>query len=623
MKKNWFMYVLCSLLLFFVACPNGKTEQKQGFLTKITIDGKNPIGGIKENMIFGSTSEVKVKVVVETSPTNSVVTYTPDLKNGFWDLEANKENELMISVKSSSDAKANVYKAKIIHDEGSNFGKLVNKDIVDYLLISGMKINEQEQEVDRFTIEDEIFKGEDVTIELKGPIATIRVGHSEKKLKGVKLNSQDMKEEPVPNVASQYVLDVALQKSANTIIKIEAEAEDGNKTEVIFKIKRIEGEVDIPGIRMLIEDDVVIEDSLPLSPFVLGDADGKHPQLDGIEPTNLEIGVVGKEILEGIEIEGKRETLSTKTINGNTFYYIEKQISGVAPKGKDIEIKLIPKDKETYGETTLKFNLFYKPEEKNADFAAEGSSPLYEEEITWNNQDDNLADDYGAKSVNISLFTKVKTTKVFYQKMCILEDKDAEGNDIIKVSKPLSTPQELTYSYDGTAQDKRKKFRHSIKNIQLYEDKPTMLKFYTVAQDGTKDDAKGVKYLAYNPIELRWDYDKKEKGASFLEPAYDEIEIKKAMVKDKKIFVAFKIWDEMSGYKIDQTKIKTPHQKMFEKLTDDEAVSVWMCSEIDVSTLVDDNVQELEVALPVLKKVGETNEFKPCFTYSVKIKLSN
>ena len=95
------------------------------------------------------------------------------------------------------------------------------------------------------------------------------------------------------------------------------------------------------------------------------------------------------------------------------------------------------------------------------------------------------------------------------------------------------------------------------------------------------------------------------------------------MVKDKKIFVAFKIWDEMSGYKIDQTKIKTPHQKMFEKLTDDEAVSVWMCSEIDVSTLVDDNVQELEVALPVLKKVGETNEFKPCFTYSVKIKLSN
>lgn len=367
--KKIFSCVCVLLLLVLVACQDGKN--KVGPIAKITIDGKKPIGGIKENMNFGVTNAKKVKVEVETSSKDLVVTYTPALQDGLWNLVLEKENELTISVKGSGNP--TVYKAKITHEIEHNFGEEVDKDIIDFLQIEGLAVDENVQ-----TVPDEqtgrILKGQDEIIELTGPFAIIRLGHKDNedgtpytatKLKTVKVNSVDMIKTSFPQVTSAFAKGVEMPLNDVLDVKIEAETEDGKKTNVVFKIRRVEGTVDIPSMYMYVEEDAMIEDSYPLNFLTKGDGQGKFPLFDGDEPTKVRIGVLYDGLIESIEIDGESRKPEEKPIkikkDGkeiDKWYCVEKSITGIAPSGKDVVIKVTPIDKTEFTTTTLKFSFF-------------------------------------------------------------------------------------------------------------------------------------------------------------------------------------------------------------------------------------------------------------------------
>jgi len=123
MKK--FLGCMCILLLALVACNNGQKGNKDegNKIRKITIDGKEPVEGIKEVMDFGKTEAKKVKVVVEASSKDADVTYKKLFGDDFLKYLYG-EDELRAPLKD-----------KFSED---NFGKRMNDDSVLGLFV-GLK----------------------------------------------------------------------------------------------------------------------------------------------------------------------------------------------------------------------------------------------------------------------------------------------------------------------------------------------------------------------------------------------------------------------------------------------------------------------------------------------------
>lgn len=652
-----------SLLLFFlVACKNpqpqggknGGTEggdtNKTATLTKITIGTISRTGDqIRSEMDFALTNEKKVKVEVETSPSNAEVTYKPELQGGFWNLTLNEDNELEISVKVQGQTNPTVYKAKIRQEVSeTGYGKKVDKDIINYVQIEGLAIDGQEQMFE-VTQLDEILEGRDFLGELKGPVAIVKVGWSTSEqnptgkkppLKKVTINGQNMpKGEDVPYADYEYVFTLPLPMNDTVDVTIDAENAAGAKTQVVFKILRREGTVDIPGTWMYLDEDAVIENNQNLKNFVIADGGDITTELDGDDPTKITVGLIGENLLESIEIEGTKGEFKTKKINiwlnekkvEKDFYYIEKSVQGISPNGKEVKIILTPKDKTGYTTTTLGFKINYYPPSKNPDFATEAGDPIHDEMITWHNSYDNKARDfYGAKKLTMSLYTKVSTTKVFYRKILLFWEKDSSGNQIIKEEKYLTEEVELEYQEVSNAEPGRR-YKHTLKDFELDKHQKTTLRFFTRSKDGQHDQNTGIENaekgsidFEYNPIKVKWDYAKKEKGKLFENYALDTIEITKASVVDNKIHVVFRLYDEMEGFKIDPNT-----NPVFTRIADpEEPAFAWMHTEFDVSELLKDTgaQDELELTLPIKEKIRDkdqnlTGEWLGCFDYKVKVKL--
>ena len=84
-------------------------------------------------------------------------------------------------------------------------------------------------------------------------------------------------------------------------------------------------------------------------------------------------------------------------------------------------------------------------------------------------------------------------------------------------------------------------------------------------------------------------------------------------MKDGKIYVSFGIWDV---YKVG-TEGLSSEQKPFTKmkLYEDNVYIQWYTHEVNISQLIDDNRESIEIKLPVLE--GEDL----CFTYKVSLCL--
>jgi len=661
MIKRFFLFTSL-LLISLVACKNPQTQggqnggteggdtNKTATLTKLTIGTVSKTGtGIRSQMDFALTNEKKVKVEVETSPSNAEVTYKPELQGGFWNLTLNEDNELEISVKVQGQTTPTVYKAKIRQElSNAGYGKKVNKDIINIVQIDGLQINEQENSYGP-PATDVILDGQDYIAEIIGPSATVTVAWSTSEanpqgkkppLKKITINGQDMpKGEDVPYADYQYTFTLPLPMNDIVDVTIDAENKDGVKTQVVFKILRRTGTVDIPGMWMYLDEDAVIENNQNLKNFVISDGDDISANLDGDDPTKITVGLIGENLLESIEIEGTKGEFKTKKINiwlnekkvEKDFYYVEKTVQGISPNGKEVKIVITPKDKMGYTTTTLGFKLNYYPAATNPDFAVEAGDPIHDEVITWQNSYDNKARDfYGAKKLTMSLYTKVPTTKVFFRKILLFWEKDSSGNQIIKEEKYLTAEQALEYEEVPNAEPGRR-YKHTLKDFSLDPNQKTTLRFFTRSKNGQHDPQTGIENaekgsidFEYNPIKVKWDYAKKEKGKLFENYALDTIEISKDSVVDKKIHVVFRLYDDKEGFKIEPN-----NTQVFARIEDsDEPTFAWMHTEFDVSELLKDTgaQEELELTLPVKEQKrnseGEpSGEWLTCFDYKVKVKL--
>lgn len=260
-----------------------------------------------------------------------------------------------------------------------------------------------------------------------------------------------------------------------------------------------------------------------------------------------------------------------------------------------------PIDTEGYREATCEYIIKgTKVPKDNAEFVFTPKKvPDIRNVIEWKAQalESKLADDYGVKTVKLVTYTVNPKAKVKYQ-IINLNDQPIEGFSENEMA-----------NYKGT---------HTSEKITMFENKPTKIKVWVIAEDGhTKDNKKGLWQFTYNPVPLTWGYENHEKGAKYTTEAYDTIEIDKTKIaSDKKIYLIFAPWNEKGGYTILNEGLPS-FQTDCIKL---EALGKWQKyykTSIDVSTLISETPtqNELEAIFKLQKKGIE------CINYKIKIKV--
>ena len=316
------------------------------------------------------------------------------------------------------------------------------------------------------------------------------------------------------------------------------------------------------------------------------------------------------EVYMGEENHEQKCNIITFQASSGTVWHSETNVSLLGSDGnaatKTFVIKVMPKDVENYEETICKYTLTgTKIADDNAEFVwstGQYAAPKVLSHIEWmaGLDSNEYIDDYGAKAVTLEAHTVSTRAKVKYQ-FVDMEDKPIQGQEV----------KEMTNT-NGV---------HKSEKIELFKDKPTRIKAWVLAADGTTtNDKKGIWKMTYNPCPLAWEYENKGdegKGAEYKTKAYDLIEIEKGKVTDpgKKIYLVFAPWKEDDGYTVVNDGLPNDHQAAFVKIGAMGNLQEYYKTVIDVGKLLDNSVQELKATLK-MKKNGND-----CLTYDVKIKV--
>ena len=293
-----------------------------------------------------------------------------------------------------------------------------------------------------------------------------------------------------------------------------------------------------------------------------------------------------------------------------SFWNAERTLALIGSDGianeKTIVIKAIPKDADAFVPFTCEYKLTgTKVPANNAKFEKNQNGPIVLSSVKYKaGLESETINDYGAESLILKAYTISPRATVKYQLV-----------DMMGKPLPNAEIKEMTKDFEGLP-------IHTSENITLFEDKPTRIKAYVIAEDGSVDNADGLYFRTYNPIALKWDYSKKQKGVDFENTGYDVIEIERSQIEDDKIYLAFAPWRKELGYKIATNSNFAAYQDAFDETPDIfNQNRQWYKTTINVSDLTKatNPAQELEVILPLQKKVGAT--YIDCFTYKVKIKL--
>ena len=311
----------------------------------------------------------------------------------------------------------------------------------------------------------------------------------------------------------------------------------------------------------------------------------------------VEIGVKGSETEVTIE-------KFTAQVGGNNVWQGEKLVSLANSNGDFVEqtfvIRVTPKDKNKYDVVECEYTLTgTKCEATNAEFVFEGKNPKVYSNITWaDGIKGNFLDDYGAKTVNLEAYTASQRAHVKYQ-FVDLDNKPIAGQ----------TEHDLTFS----------DFVHKSGEIALFQDKPTRIKAWVVAEDNsTTDETKGVWYQTFNPVPLAWGYEAKEQGAEYTSITYDVIELEKTAITDpsNKIYLVFAPWKEADGYTVDNSTL-AEGQDQFKKLGVLGNYQEYYRTSLDVSKLKDGSSSELKAILKMKKNNID------CLKYEVKVRVKS
>jgi len=307
----------------------------------------------------------------------------------------------------------------------------------------------------------------------------------------------------------------------------------------------------------------------------------------------VEIGVKGSE--SEVTIEKFKAQ-----VGGNDIWQATKLVSLADTGGNFVEqtfvIRVTPIDKNKYDVVECEYTLKgTKADITNAEFAFEGKNPKVYSNIRWiDGISGSYLDDYGAKSINLEVYTVSQRAHVKYQFVDLN-------------NAPILGEAEHELSFNN--------FVHTSGEIPLFTNKPTRVKVWVIAEDNTTtNETKGVWYQTFNPVALTWGYELKDKGADYANKAYDTIEIEKASVKDGKIYLTFLTWNAKEGYTVDNSNL-AESQEAFVTLEALGDYQQYYRTTLDVSKLVDESAPEVKAILKMKKNNID------CLTYEVKIKL--
>lgn len=510
--------------------------------------------------------------------------------------EESSINEALLMVKDE----------KATYNVRADFGNIVDFLRIDSGEVKGVRV------VPDITKEklDEIIKTEQ-TIKVKGPSVSVVVASKEVNwdTKSFKVNGKD-----------GYVMSYHVYKSAGLAVfdKLEigkpfevefSQSVKSNEFKFKLKLIREDGQVDVPQLRLAIDE----KKPEPMTATTLQElANGGKPHFYSVKDPEIEVSSTVDVIKEVIlEEEGKTpqklepqiQTTSTGKIYFTRFYVDNIPVEN-AGTPREIKVTIKPKEPTKYSEVVWIFCLKQFDQTDSAEFQGKVSKggrfiPSIIYGIGWyNSKNHELIDDYGAKSIVFTAQTIAKEASVYYQIV------DLNG-------KPYNNSEEKLMTNNGNTS-------HKSEKITLFEDKPTRFKLWVVSRTGKKrNDDRGICYYIANPIYVRWGYTFTDDPSEFKKDAYSEaydvIKINKHQVKDGKIYVSFGIWDV---YKVGAEGLSSeqkPFTKM--KLYEDNVYIQWYTHEVNISQLIDDNRESIEIKLPVLE--GEDL----CFTYKVSLCL--
>lgn len=320
------------------------------------------------------------------------------------------------------------------------------------------------------------------------------------------------------------------------------------------------------------------------------------------------------DILSKVEIgiEGSEEDARIIHLSDVNTWNAQKMVLVIGSDGvveeKTVVIKATAKDSEAYKNAVYKYKIKgTKVASNNTEFVTNAKGPLLFSDVKYASgleSDEIYA--YGTVSVSLEAHTVSPRAKVKWQ-IVDLNEKPFEN----------STVQTMTQDSKGLP-------IHEAKNIQLFTDKPTMIKAWVEAEDGTVGTGdKGICRRSYNPIGLKWSYDKHNKGAEFDKWAYNLIELERDQIQNNKIYLAFAVWKEEFGYKVtNEGKQSWQSDFVYTPIDIFKEQKQWYKTEINVEslTVATNPAGELIAILPVQRKVAN-GSYLPAITYKVKIKL--
>jgi len=356
----------------------------------------------------------------------------------------------------------------------------------------------------------------------------------------------------------------------------------------------------------------------------------KVPQPSGhTEDLNMEYATLLTEVKMAVDSKTKDSDWTPKVeigLDGGTLTECTGKVLPLDADNKvyqaSLEVKLDPTARKTYvikvtpntkkaekfGIAECRYTLKGKTiDNHNAEFAVDSrNSPMVTPEVTKWKVQSKYPDDIGAEEGKITVKTVSPRATVKYQQVDVVTLQPVPGDKGVETTlKSVETADQKT----GL---------HVKENIALETDKPTKLKVWVIAEDGTTtDSAKGLWYMTFNPVPVFWGYLDSNDIKDFTQKAYDEIKVDVSKLKTDKdgkklIYIMACPWREDWGFTMNNDDLPSGQSKF-------KAVGLFAqyqqaCrSSLDVSDLASGSATEKEV------KVKLNLNKQPCFTYKLKV----
>lgn len=300
---------------------------------------------------------------------------------------------------------------------------------------------------------------------------------------------------------------------------------------------------------------------------------------------------------------------------GRTYWKAEKDvilIEGETIEEKNIVIKVEPKDSEQYEESVVEFFATGKSGKNNAEFQIGQYGPIVKSQTEFKaGCESRYIDDYGSIATTLTLFTVYSKSTVKYAIV-------GEGG------LPLEGESVKTARNNGDGS-------HTTERIVFFENVPTKVKAWVVAEDGVTQDAKkGVFEFDANGVNVKYRYTKPEKQDNLLNlkdfshKAFgEEIRLVKNDIKsDNMLHLVFGIItakdDEPFSVVLEDVEEGQSNFVKAQKM-EKEAYGQCYVTHLNVENLLKGKDQGGTDEMHLKCKIIKTDTGVECFTYKLKV----